>query len=101
MASSRGPQGGVTTASPLAGGLRKAYPRDGWRPLHGAWGLRAAPPPLAARPVRGGNRAPSEGVAQHCTQSRGEACKAWGLGRARAAAQGSTCPPAQVGAGRA
>ena len=55
-------------------------------------GLRVAPAPPAARPVQGGNRVPSEGVAQHCTQSRGEACKAWGLGRTRATAQGSTCP---------
>lgn len=55
-------------------------------------GLRAAPLPQAARPVRDGNRVPGEGVAQHGTQSREEACEAWGLGRARAAAQSSTCP---------
>lgn len=60
-------------------------------------GLRVAPAPPAARPVRGGNRVPGEGVAQHCTQSRGEACKAWGLGRTGAAAQGSTCPQPRWG----
>lgn len=59
-------------------------------------GLRVAPLPPAARPVRGGNRVPGEGVAQHCTQSQEEACEVWGLGRARAAAQGSTHPPALV-----
>lgn len=43
MASSRGPQGSATTASPLAGGLPQAHPRDGRRPLHGAWGRLPRP----------------------------------------------------------
>lgn len=70
-ASSRGPQGSVTTASPLAGGLRKAYPGMGGAP---AWSLGAEGGPTPAGCQAGPavrNQAPSEGRSALHTEPRG------------------------------